>query len=253
MIVYVEAVIFDNFCLDSLLGYLTLTLSGGKIRASSLALSASVGSAIALTIPVVPDAFLLLLKVATLFLCSAIFSIRSSLRRYLVNTFLYAILSFLLCGILSFLLGTTANGLIGISFGGAVGALSLAVLLLLYSARQIRGLIREKRRKDHCVVAEVVNNDKIVRLKALYDSGNLLTDQSGAGVVVSDRKRLAEIGEFASIGEMRVKTATGSRVLPLVKIPEIKIYSHEGENILTNVTAALSDLPDEYALILPCE
>ena len=114
-------------------------------------------------------------------------------------------------------------------------------------------MIGEKKREKKYVEAELVNLDNRVRLKALFDTGNLLTDRNGEGVVVTDARRIDALGELASFGEMRVTTASGSKILKLVKIPEIKIYSEKGENILFNVTAALSELPEEYALILPCE
>ena len=254
MIVYIEAVIFDNFCLDYLLGYLTLSLSGvKKPRRLFVAVSAAVGSVIALYFPLVPDRLRLIVKFATLFLSTTIFSVPCSLRKYMINTFLYAILSFALCGLFSFLVGADGNGLIGVSAGGAVGLISLVAILSLYAVRQVHGLIREKKQENKRAVAEIINEGKSVRLNVLFDSGNLLTDERGEGVAVTDRKRLAALGSLPSLGEMRVTTASGSRMLPLVKIPEIKIYSDRGENILTNVTAALSDLPDEYALILPCE
>ncbi|MBQ7712250.1 MAG: sigma-E processing peptidase SpoIIGA [Clostridia bacterium] len=253
MVVYVEAVILDNFCLDCLLGYLTLRLSRGRVGFLRIVLSALFGTAVALVFPLIPSAFSPLVKVATLLLCVLIFSLKSSLRSFLIRLFLYAVLSFSLCGLLTFLLGADEKGFIGVSFGGAVALLSVASLLMCYAVRQIGGLIRERRANEKRVVAEIVKDDKSVRLNALFDSGNLLTDERGAGVVVTDRRRLAPLGELERHGEMRVKTASGSRVLSLVKIPLIKIYSREGENILTNVTAALSDLPDEYALILPCE
>ena len=114
-------------------------------------------------------------------------------------------------------------------------------------------MIRVSRHGKKFAQAEVRNCDKSVKLKALFDSGNLLTDKNGEGVVVTDKKKIRALGELSSFGEMKVCTASGSKMLELVKIPEIKIYSEEGENILTDVTAALSDLPDEYALILPWE
>ena len=253
MVVYVEAVLFDNFCLDSLLAYLTVTLSGKKTRAVFLIISAFLGCLFALFFPLIPQPVLPVYKAASLFICSFAFCGVCSVREYAVNTFLYLLLSFLLSGILSFLLGGTKNGLIGVSFGGAVGVLCLSGLVLLYAARQVRGLIRQAKHREKRVVAEVINRDKTIKIGALYDSGNLLTDANGKGVVVSDERKLAALGELSSVGEMKVDTASGSKVLRLVKIPKIKIYSKDGENILTNVTAALSDLPDEYALILPCE
>ena len=172
----------------------------------------------------------------------------------MITTFFYAVLSFVLSGIFCFLLGgKMANGFIGLKWGGLVCIVSVGTFLLLYTARQTIGLIGERRRKEKFATAEVFGNGKSIKISALFDSGNLLTDQNGEGVVVTDQRRLQALGDLREAGEMRVHTASGSRVLKLVKIPEIRIYSRGRENILTNVTAALSDLPEQYALILPCE
>ena len=253
MIIYVEAVILDNFCLDFLLAYLTLLLAGQKIRYFPIILSATIGCLFALFYPRI--SFLgLPLKIVVLLVNAFLFTGKKPLRIYLVNTFVYLLLSFCLSGLLSFLLGgDVSGGFIGVRPGGAVALLSISVFFLLYAVRQVRGLIAERQRKSKYAVAELINRDKKIRIGALYDSGNLLTDRNGESVVVTDRAHVQELGDLTAYGEMNVRTASGSKVLQLVKIPEIKIYSQGKENTLINVTAALSDLPDDYALILPCE
>ena len=253
MIVYVEAVLLDNFFLDLLLGYLTLLLTKQEKKGLPIFLSAFVGSVFALFYPLFSD-YGLPIKVLVLLICSFLLTLKKSLQKYLINTFVYATLTFLLSGIISFLLGeNTMNGFIGLKWGGVVCVLSIGVLLLVYSVRQFIGFIVARKRVDKYAIAEVINNDKRIKIHALYDSGNLLVDKNGEGVVVTDRHRVEALGELTAFGEMCVHTAGGSKVLPLVKIPEIRIYSRDRENILINVTAALSDLPEEYALILPCD
>ena len=97
---------------------------------------------------------------------------------------------------------------------------------------------------------ELVLGEKRVELPALFDTGNLLTDENGGEVILVDEKSI-DPSFLPSMGSTLVRTASGRKVLPLVKIPEIKIYSEDGENKLFNVTAALSDLPKEYSVILP--
>ncbi len=253
MIVYVEAVILDNFCFDFLLGYLTYLFLRRKVRYACVVLSATVGSLIALVYPLAKG-YGMLVKIFALFVCSLLLTLKRSVRSYLITTFVYAVLSFVLSGIFCFLLGgKMANGFIGLKWGGLVCIVSVGTFLLLYTVRQTIGLIGERRRKEKFATAEVFGNGKSIKISALFDSGNLLTDQNGEGVVVTDQRRLQALGDLREAGEMRVHTASGSRVLKLVKIPEIRIYSRGRENILTNVTAALSDLPEQYALILPCE
>lgn len=253
MVIYVEAVLFDNFCLDFLLAYATLFLRKQKAGIFPIILSATVGSLFALLYPLCTD-FGIPFKIGVLLISAALFTGKKPWRTYLGNTFLYLFLSFALSGLISFLLGENMkNGLIGVRFGGAIGHISLASIFFLWSMRQIGGMIREGKRKGKFATAELINADKRVRMRALFDSGNLLTDANGEGVVVTDRRRAEVLGKLSVFGEMTVHTASGSKVLELVKIPEIKIYYEDSENILTNVTAALSDLPDEYALILPCE
>ena len=253
MVVYVEAVLLDNFCFDFLLGYLTYLLTKRKVRYACVVLSAFVGCLIALVFPLARR-YGMLVKIGALLVCSLLLTLKRSLRLYLINTFVYATLSFLLSGIFCFLLGgKMANGFVGLKWGGLVCAVSIGSFLLLYAVRQAIGLMGERRCKEKFATAELFSKGKSIKISALFDSGNLLTDQNGEGVVVTDQKRLIPLGDLKEAGEMRVHTASGSKVLKLVKIPEIRIYSRGRENILTNVTAALSDLPEQYALILPCE
>ncbi len=251
MIVYVEAVIIDNFCFDFLLGYMTYLFTKQKVRYLPIALSALVGCVFALLFPLIRS-FGLIVKIPILFFCTLLLTLKRSLRTYLKNTFVYATLTFLLSGVISFLLGGE-EGFIGIKWGGVVGAASVGVFVTLYIARQVIGLIKERKTASKYATAELINGEKSIKINALYDSGNLLTDENGEGVVVTDLRYIEALGKLSAFGEMCVHTASGSKVLTLVKIPEIRIYSEEQENILFNVTAALSDLPKEYALILPCE
>ena len=251
MIVYVEWVIFDNFCLDFLLGYFTLRLTKREVRYFPLILSAIAGSVFALFSPLVRQATWLY-KIGVLLACSALIYLKKSLRGYLVNTFVYAVQSFLLSGILTFLLGgKAAYTFIGVQAGGVVGAISIGTFLFADITRQLVGLGRERALCRKTAVAELFSGEKSVKLNALMDSGNLLTDRNGEGVVVSDARAVVPLGELTSCGEMRVKTASGSKILKLVKIPRIKIYFNGGENTLIDVTVALSDLPKEYPVILP--
>ena len=253
MVIYVEWVLFDNFCLDFLLAYLTLSLTKGKVRGLLLFLSAAVGSGLALLYPLCAD-WGIPFKIGALLLSVAAFSRTRSWRGYLKNLFVYALLSFGLSGAIFFLLGENMrNGLIGVKWSGAVGLLSISALSLVWSVRQISGLILERKREKRFATAELINRGKSVKLRALFDSGNLLIDREGKGIVLTDRKRTEELGPLYDFGEMKVNTAVGSKILKLVKIPEIKIYYENSENIMTNVTAALSDLPEDYALILPYE
>ena len=252
MVVYVEAVLFDNFFADLLLAYLTLRLTRQKVNAYAMIISALVGSGFALLSPLVTSC-VLIFKFGVLFVNSALFYLQKSFRGYLINTFVYAVLSFCFCGIITFILdGKMAYTFIGLNKGGAVGCVSLAALVLVYIVRQVNGLTTGKKRSVKYAVAEFFLGEKSVRLNALYDSGNLLTDENGESVVVSDENAVSSLGELPSVGEMKVTTASGSKVLKLVKIPRIKIYSEGSENTLINVTVALSKLPKEYAVILPC-
>ena len=252
MVVYVEAVILDNFCFDFLLGYLTYSITKQKVRYLPILLSAIVGSVFALIYPMIRSLGLLV-KIPILFFSSLFLTIKKSLRQYFINTFVYGVLSFLLSGVISFLLGGEGDGFIGVRWGGVVAATCASIFFLLYAVRQIIGLIGQGKMREKIATAELYNGANRVKINALYDSGNLLKDENGEGVVVTDKKYITDLGELTACGEMRVFTASGSKILKLVKIPEIRIYSESGENILINVTAALSDLPKEYALILPCE
>ena len=83
MIVYVEAVLLDNFCFDLLLGYLTYLLTGQKPRYFPIAFSALAGSGFALLFPLVSN-FGILFKLFVLLICSLLLTLKRSLRRLLL-------------------------------------------------------------------------------------------------------------------------------------------------------------------------
>lgn len=251
MIIYVEAVIIDNFCFDFLLGYLTYLFTKQKPRYIPIVLSAIFGCVFAVIYPMIRSLGLIV-KIPILFLSSLLLTMKRSLRIYLKNTLVYAALTFILSGVISFLLGGE-DGFIGVKFGGVVAGVSVGIFITLYVVRQVIGLIGERKRHSKYALAELFNGTRSIKINALFDSGNLLTDENGEAVVVTDPRYIEDLGDLNHFGEMCVHTASGSKVLTLVKIPEIRIYSEDHENTLFNVTAALSDLPKEYALILPCE
>jgi len=251
MIVYVELVLFDNFCLDALIGSITLRCLKEHNTFYRVVLSALVGCLFALISPLI-NSYIILFKVAVLFANSAVLYLKKALRGYFITTLVYAAVSFTLSGIMTFLLdGKLSYTFIGIEHGGIVGITSISICLMMYIARQIKGIVQEKRRSDKYAVAEFFSGEMSVRLNALFDTGNLLTDRNGNGIVVIDEKSIRTLGDLQAYGEMNVKTAGGNKMLKLVKIPCIKIYSGGSENTLNNVTVALSDLPKEYAAILP--
>ena len=100
MTIYVEWVVFDNFCLDFLIGYLTLRFVGKDARLFGVVLSATVGSVFALLSPLIVRGALLF-KIAVLFVNSALLYLKKSLRGYMITTLVYAVLSFTLSGILT--------------------------------------------------------------------------------------------------------------------------------------------------------
>lgn len=251
MEILVEAVLLDNFCMDVFIGYSATLLTKRAPNYPRIFLSALLGSGFALLSPLVTR-FEIAFKLAVLFLCTAVLSGKSTLKGYLILTFVYACLTFAFAGILSFFLGGRLSvTFIGISKGFVVAVISASCFFFAYAVRQVSGLIKEGKRKDRFARVELIFGETRFDLPALFDSGNLLTDQSGADVILVDEKAISSGVSPPSVGSMLVRTASGSKVLPLVKIPEIKIYSAEGENKLINVTAALSDLPQEYSVILP--
>ena len=250
MEIIVEAVLIDNFCLDLFLSYAATLAVRRKTEVRRFLLAATIGSGLALLSPLVLR-FALLYKIATLFLLTAILFGKWSLREYLIFTFVYAFINFTFAGVLSFFLGGTLKlSFIGLDRGLIVAAVAASCFVFLYSFRQITGLLRERRYVSKLARVEFVCGEKRFELSALFDTGNLLTDEDGNDVILIDEKSI-DAANLPTMGSIPIQTASGSKVLPLVKIPEIKIYSEDGENKLTNVTAALSDLPKEYSVILP--
>ncbi len=251
MEIVVEAVLLDNFCLDVFLSYAAILLTKKKVKLFRIVLSALLGSGFALLSPIIVK-FSIAYKLCVLFVCSAVLYGKGSFRGYAVFTFVYALVNFCFAGLLSFFLGgTLKTTFIGIGKGGVIAIVSASCFCFLYAVRQISGLIKERKRKDLSARVKLVFDQKTIELSALFDSGNLLTDEKGESVILVDGTSLGEVKDLKTIGSILVRTASGSKTLSLIEIPAIEIYSEGTENTFINVKAALSDLPKEYSVILP--
>ena len=87
-------------------------------------------------------------------------------------------------------------------------------LITLYVVRQVIGLIGERKRHSKYALAELFNGTRSIKINALFDSGNLLTDENGEAVVVTDPRYIEDLGDLNHFGEMCVHTASGAQSFP---------------------------------------
>lgn len=254
MVVYVEILLLDNFFVDLLIGYCAVWITGHNSKKAKQFLSAAAGSLLTLPLPYIPGYFSILYKVFVLLICTFILYFKKNVRGYLKITLIYSVISFLLAGIIVWLFNMESSDLTNTFVydrGGLAGFTALGMLLLLYFIRQIIGFNAERHVQSKLIKASIINKDISLDVTALIDTGNLLLDSNGRSVVVANAEVIAKIGELEQMGDMVVNSATGSKILHLVKLPQMKIYYSDSVNTLENITVALSDMAyDKYQLII---
>ena len=136
------------------------------------------------------------------------------------------------------------------------GVLVAGCVLFAFAAVRVVRLLASRARAGSLTYPCVLRlGEREVKAKGFADTGNRLTDARGQGVVVADRLAALALvrGQSPPREQIEVTTVGGKTLLTAFRIDEIKIYCGGGENIIKDVTVAVSAHPiaGEYGLILP--
>lgn len=246
MSIYIEYVITDNLIIDFLLMSLALRTARIKGRFLRLSLSAAVGTAAAVLLPLISLApwLIILIKSACGAVITFIASEYQSVKSYFITYALFLFYTFLFGGVI-----IAAFYFIGIDYKtyfirngngfAPLGACMLAVFLLtkLVNAA-LRFIFKEKDafpfRRD-CVI---VSGNKRIKVKGFIDSGNGLYDRkSGLPIVIGSEKIISELikSGMKYYCELEFGTVGGTGEMRVYKIDKLMIYNGELVNIFNNV------------------
>lgn len=238
----------NNLAVDALLVTATLYARRRKVRRLRAAVAVILGATVAVGYAVVPVPWQIVIRILLAPLMTLIFDKYSSVKDFFCSLAVFAALTFVLGGVVSgvgYLVGVELEGYLVLGLT-AFGALALIVGLRL---------VVKARAKRVCKVCEIVVcvHGKDIRVKALCDSGNTLTDTvSGLPVMIASEKFSSLIvDENRSKSEqiegfVELQTVSGNASLPIIGVDEVTVGGKK-----SRAYAALSGRNfDGYEIIL---
>lgn len=266
MTVWIDLLIIDNFCADAALLYCAVKTVKGRAQPLRILLTALLGTALGVgytlfrlyfSVPAPLDACVRYGVALLLPLPAARFRRK---RTYALCSIAFVGYMAAFAGILTALFPAQAAGGEGsvVFVAGSIPSGVLVAGCALLAAAAVRVVRRlGARAKGAALTYPCVLRlgERELKVQGFSDTGNRLTDGRGLPVAVCDRLAALALvrGQSPPREEIEANTVNGKTFLTAFRIDEIRIYCGKGENIIKDVTVAVSAVPlaGEYALILP--
>ena len=221
MTVYVEIVIFNNLCIDFLLGATTSLCRRRKVNKLRQILSAIIGSVFAVLYPLMPAVAQVIVRLLLAFVLVAIMDKFHSVKDYFLSVGLYVLFTYALGGVVYGI-----SNLIGVDVRNyaVLGILTMSIAILeLVIWFVVKGKPSENK-QYYDVVVKFKN--KCYSFKGFYDSGNTLTDPLTGRPIILLSKNAVEIlngdGKIVFDGFVELKTVNGESTVPIIELDEIR-------------------------------
>ena len=221
MTVYVEVVIFNNLCIDFLLGLTTCLCRRRRVKKVRHILSAMLGTIVAVCYPLMPSALQVVTKILLAFVLVAILDKYTSFKDYILSLVIYVLLTYALGGIvygISNLLG------VDIKCYAVLGVLTMSIAILELVVWFV--IFKKADQSKEYFDVSIKYKGKIYWLKGFYDTGNTLTDTlTGKPIVLLSK---SVVDSFKSQQQMvydgfvEIKTVNGESSVPIIELDEIK-------------------------------
>ncbi len=223
MSVYIELVIFNNFCIDLLLIVGVQIIRRRKVYKARAIFASCVGAIVATLYPISPEWAQIVIKTLLSPCLVGIFDKfdkgKSMVRQYFGSLALFILLTYMLGGLtygISFAFDIDVNSYLQLG----ISTLSLAILLLF--ARWIVSKRAESCKKTCKVTINTLGCN--IEVDALCDSGNLLTDNiTGLPVMILSKSVEDRLQNCDVQGFINVSTVGGDADMPLVYFDDVKI------------------------------
>ena len=216
-----EIVIFNNLCIDFLLGATTNLCRRRKVNKLRQILSAIIGSVFAVLYPLMPAVAQVIVRLLLAFVLVAIMDKFHSVKDYFLSVGLYVLLTYALGGVVYGI-----SNLIGVDVRNyaLLGILTMSIAILeLVIWFVVKGKPSENK-QYYDVVVKFKN--KCYSFKGFYDSGNTLTDPLTGRPIILLSKNAVEIlngdGKIVYDGFVELKTVNGESTVPIIELDEIQ-------------------------------
>lgn len=267
MEVYIEYVVIDNFIIDYLLLKLALKYSKVEFNKKRAALSALIGTAVAVAMPIFKASSFIkvLIKVGLAFLMIRVCFKPQSVKKYFSALGLFLTFTVIFGGAAALVMQLFC---IDYDFFYGSSAFPLGASLLFFAAlykifkRAFTRVFEKTLIYPFTRTCVLICDGERIKAKGLIDSGNNLIFKGSFAVCVPSgdlTEKMRERGFFSkgSLGEIVIKTAAGASLLEVFEIDELLIYCGDKANIIKRpkigIGGSESNFGDEYEIILSAE
>jgi len=269
MVAYIDLIVLENFCMNLLILYTTAKLLGNSINKSRMIIASIVGTMYVFSLCFKFSNTILTISKVIMGLIVVGIGIQSKgFIGTIKNTSVYFFTSFIYAGCALGFLHIVKPKVIyivnGIIIGGEyifeiVGISSIISFILIKTSMKLIKLKSYFRKKNMICNIELFLNDRSLKLKALLDSGNLLTDTiTGAPVIIVYKEKIRALFDNCYLKYIDSLTEGGDienefyneyniRVIPYVsvgqsnglmvvcKVDKVKVEYQGESNVIDNV------------------
>lgn len=259
MVAYLDLIILENLCMNYLIIYTTGRLLGRKIKKGRILISSVLGGLCIFSLYVnIPTYLMNILKAAMAFLLVKIAFNSKKISKTTKEVLVFLGVSFMYAGCALGFIHLTKPKVIYIVNGVIIGGeyifelvLFSAIISFILIKTCLKLLkIRQRFSKDDMICkTEVIKNNKYVKINALLDTGNLLTDPiSKNPVIVAQLDKIEPIIPSESLVEVMYMMGGDVRKKQTAHDTNIKIipYTSVGNNNGIMVTYKVDCVKVEY-------
>lgn len=259
MQIYIEYVIADNMAVNLLLIYVSMLTLRRKMHKLRALLSASVGTAFAVVMPLVEIKAIFIAKIALALVMALIMAKHKDAKSYLKTLSVFLLYTFLAGGVCVALLGAN-DGFVAISDpGGYVPAVvAAACLVCLVVAKKTVGYITKARReKKYSADVKLVVKGESVSCKGYWDSGNRLFYKGIMPVVISGAefaRSIPNLDKAEKVEGIKLSTVTGSKTISGFVADKLLVTADGEEKEFDNVIIGIGERDFiGFSLLLNCD
>lgn len=242
MTVYIEYVLVNNTIIDYCILKAAFTAAGKRVKKGRLLYCSVFAAALSLVFPLLNFNKIIV----------ALLKIAAGLIIMLVSAKFYTKKEFYVCAVLFFaftfaflgaMIGISA--LVGYDFSSSpFVSLSFIPVFIIYKAftGAIKFFYRRKNIEKSKVKAVLLSGEVAVTSDGFIDSGNGVYDGDSPVIFCTEEtgKKLISTFPLPKIKKIKIKTVSGEKELPAIKLDCVKIYFNDNPNIYNDVTACFS-------------
>ena len=232
MIVYIESLIINNFCINTLILYTALIINKARVIWWRVFVATLLGVAYSIALPYIQFTGDIVIKFILGALMCLIARKWLGIKKYLIFLSIFYLETFALGGTIIAITNMWLPLKTALLSPNSINValISLLAITMIVGCRKLIQILNNKRLKEKNVKRVIINSkQKILKEKAYYDSGNMLYFNGIYPVIVLDESLNEDVSK--SVGEIKLETLAGEKNLPVYRIDEITVDNRRYDSV----------------------